>query len=598
MSSHLLDKEGASNTAATYSFFTLSPAPKDREASATDSNDARPDHNVNSISSLDGTSERSTPGLGPRRGSFTSDIPLGHAIPKPVNDTPPNLSPDHPPSNRSISSAGLHATLSANLAPKSGTIPSQTFAVSNQYDVLTDSDPEFRTSAPMSLPPRAADTSTPCSAIPKPPQGYYNTYRLEPTMPPPKREVTTSARRVKNYTLPDGTVVSGKGLGRGRPGIKRGPRNPKYQMVDPNGLPEGTTPSETQSPPPSTPAIKRRKRMLSGASEDSVVSEAMLSSSASLTSESRDSSPEYNPTDSTRSGRKVQKPTSTVVQHEKVRVQARSTPIKLERNNSSTLSPAAIKNHPKIKRRMYRGREQLALCEHCLRGHGPTSNVIIFCDACNKCWHQRCHDPPVAPSIVSDSKAEWYCLDCDRILHGKKSKKQPAAPAAAAAKQAPVPPAPTFIGPLIGGATLSNAQKQNYLQTLSKEKLITLILSASELAPALPLFQAATPAPSPLPLAKFTSNYITPVTSTFHPPTPAGQEDDEGYDSYFDDHVYLYPKPGHGLKLPPESTDLHMLLEGKDSKTFSHWVRGIVGREYSGSGDLQTTPYVNGHAHG
>jgi hypothetical protein len=183
-------------------------------------------------------------------------------------------------------------------------------------------------------------------------------------------------------------------------------------------------------------------------------------------------------------------------------------------------------------------------------------------------------------------------------LHGKKSKKQLAAAAATAAKQAPVPPTPAFAGPLIGGATLSNAQKQSYLHTLTKEKLITLILSASELAPALPLFQAPTPAPSPLPLAKFTSNYITPVTSTFHPPTPAGQEDDEGYDSYFDDHAFLYPKPGHGIKLPPESTDLHMLLEGKDSKTFSHWVRGMAGKEYSGSGDFQPAPQVNGHAHG
>lgn len=556
---------------------------------------ARPNHQHNAPSSLDAASETSTPSLGPRRGSFASEIPHGHSIPNPVRDTPPDRETrQHVHSGRSINNADLFTTLSEELAPKSGFLPSQISDVASQDEILTDSDPEFKSSTPMTMPPRSIDASSSNGAVPPPPQGYYNTYRLEttPSMPPPRREVTTSARRVKNYTLADGTVVSGKGLGRGRPGIKRGPRNPKYSMIDSNTLADSPSTSEQQSPAMMTPPVKRRKRALTNTSDVHLP----MSRSGSLTSGSRDSSPEYNPTDSTRSGRKVQKPPSALNRIDPGRL-TRDGPMKLERNASSTASPSAIKSHPKIKRRMYRGREQLALCEHCLRGHGPSGNVIVFCDACNKCWHQRCHEPQVPQSTVSDSKAEWYCADCDRILHGKKSKKQAAA-AAAVKQQANAVPTPAFAGPLIGGSTLTNAQKQNYLQSLSKEKLVSLILSASELAPALPLFQAPTPAPSPLPLAKFTSNYTTPVTSTFQPPTPVGPEEDEGYDSYFDDHAYLYPKPGQGIKLPPESSDLHMLLEGKDSRTFSHWVRGMVGREHSGSGDVQGVVQVNGHAHG
>ena len=50
---------------------------------------------------------------------------------------------------------------------------------------------------------------------------------------------------------------------------------------------------------------------------------------------------------------------------------------------------------------------------------------------------------------------------------------------------------------------------------------------------------------------------------------------DEGYDDHFDEHAALYPKPGEGIQLPPDRVDLNMLLEGPDSRTFSHWVRGM-----------------------
>ena len=257
-----------------------------------------------------------------------------------------------------------------------------------------------------------------------------------------------------------------------------------------------------------------------------------------------------------------------------------------------------IKTHPKIKRRVYRGREQLALCEHCLRGYGPPGNVIVFCDACNKCWHQRCHEPQISKQTVADSKAEWYCSDCDRILHGKKKDKK--TNVTTSLQHVIVPPplaqqAPTYAGPLVGGRFLRPEQKLAYLKTLSKEELVSRLLHAAELAPDLPIFQTLVPPPPPpvvMPQAQFTSSYVTPVSKVPSFGSKDAAEDDEvdeGYDGYYDEHAALYPKPGHGLQLPPDSEDLHMLLEGKDSRTFSHWQRSVPGPLFCGSGNI-TSP--------
>ena len=530
---------------------------------------------------LDGTSDSNTSDLGPRRGSFTADIPPGFTMPKPINAVSPGLvqnssndSASSRPGPKPFESEGA-AIGSHNTFPRSPV---------NDRD-QTDSDPEFRAAQPLIF---NTSTSAPApSVLASHPQqhGVFGMLHLDAPRPsqmgPPDREPKTSSRRVKNYTLEDGSVVSGKGLGRGRPGVKRGPRNAKYRIDDPDAQspsPYATaSPGATPVPSTAATAARKRKRTDSGASNV----RTRLPTSASVTSGSHDSSPEYNPTEETRSGRKVQKPSG--VPNELT--EGASPASKRPRVESWTsASPAVPKHHPKIKRRIYRGREQLALCEHCLRGHGPPGNVIVFCDACNKCWHQRCHDPQVPQSIIADTKAEWFCANCDRILHGKKGKKSKAAKAVEAG-QPPTPAPPAFIGPLIGGSVLSRSQRTSYLQSLSKDRLVSLILSAAELAPALPLFQA--PAPQ-LPQAQFISNYTTPVSSTPNHHTAAmAAEEDEGYDSYFDEHAMLYPKPGEGVKLPPESVDLHMLLESQDSQTFSHWVRGMPGQEFSGTGDVR-----------
>ncbi|EXJ56957.1 hypothetical protein A1O7_07301 [Cladophialophora yegresii CBS 114405] len=400
------------------------------------------------------------------------------------------------------------------------------------------------------------------------------------------------SRRNKQYTLPDGSVVSGKGLGRGRPGIKRGPRksqggshpSPQVTSVD----------SAEASSHHGGPGSKERE------GTGSELSLHWASSPEPVALDSEESSEEYNPTLHTRSGRQTQKPTPLT----KATVTSASPSGKVSRNtptvNGSSTSTPSSKTHPKIKRRIYRGREQFALCEHCLRGYGPPGNVIVFCDACNKCWHQRCHEPQISKQTVADSKAEWYCSECDRILHGKKKEKKSISKLSAEPVVVSPPiiqQAPTYAGPFVGGRFLNPEQKLAYLKTLSKEDLVLRLLHASDLAPDLPIFQTLVPPPPPpvvMPQAQFTSTYVTPVSKvpSFRP-NDAGQghQVDEGYDGYFDEHAALYPKPGHGLQLSPDSEDLHMLLEGKESKTFSHWQRSNPGPLFSGSGNILSTAH-------
>lgn len=52
------------------------------------------------------------------------------------------------------------------------------------------------------------------------------------------------------------------------------------------------------------------------------------------------------------------------------------------------------------------------LCKRCGRGHSPKTNMIVFCDGCDKGWHQMCHDPMITDDIVKDESAEWFCADC------------------------------------------------------------------------------------------------------------------------------------------------------------------------------------------
>lgn len=472
---------------------------------------------------------------------------------------------------------------------------------------------------------------------------------------------TRTGKLRNKYVMPDGTVVNGKGLGRGRPGIKRGPRKSALsnEII---GTPDADS-IIPFTPSPITEATSvpaKRKRADSGQSQvKDELDEFSLSS--------RDSTPEYNPAASTqtRSGRQIQKPAPIVVPTpSSMKAPAKRTSL------PQVVSSPSIKKHPKIKAKVYRGREQFALCEHCLRGNGPPGNVIVFCDACNKCWHQRCHEPRISKELIADATAEWFCADCDRILHGKKKTSKPPtkpSPQIVTAStptptqtinlnKTPTPisssntiPKPRYGLPYIPGMALTPTQRKQYLDSLSKDRLIEIVLRAADLAPNMPIFETPLheppqssfyPSSSPFPFPTLPKSMrpvgtpgiphasppvapqqhqspphhhqqhptpvpvpthlpgeprppiLTTIPSTIpiysHPtagtpskpntaPPAATTDDDEGYYDDYDELALVYPKPGEGvydLALPPESKDLGMMLEGPDSRTFSHWVKG------------------------
>ena len=103
----------------------------------------------------------------------------------------------------------------------------------------------------------------------------------------------------------------------------------------------------------------------------------------------------------TKSGRQVQKPTQF--------------------NPTSPATGATAQ-----KRRHYGKRTpEQALCKVCTRGLSPLKNQIVFCDGCNLCWHQLCHDPYIDDDFVSNESRSWFCGRClakrERHLAKKKS---------------------------------------------------------------------------------------------------------------------------------------------------------------------------------
>lgn len=65
-------------------------------------------------------------------------------------------------------------------------------------------------------------------------------------------------------------------------------------------------------------------------------------------------------------------------------------------------------------KRKYYGKRtaEQALCKVCTRGLSPDMNRIVFCDGCNFCWHQMCHDPYIHDEIVGDETRSWFCNRC------------------------------------------------------------------------------------------------------------------------------------------------------------------------------------------
>lgn len=114
-----------------------------------------------------------------------------------------------------------------------------------------------------------------------------------------------------------------------------------------------------------------------------------------------------------------------------------------------------------------------ALCKVCTRGLSPDMNRIVFCDGCNFCWHQMCHDPYIHDEIVGDETRSWFCNRCmakrEKALAKKKTMEE-------------------YKG--VSWASKTAAQKRTYLTNLPHAQLVNIIMYSTELHPELPIFPA------------------------------------------------------------------------------------------------------------
>jgi hypothetical protein len=97
------------------------------------------------------------------------------------------------------------------------------------------------------------------------------------------------------------------------------------------------------------------------------------------------------------------------------------TPLTMTKSGRQVLKPAAYdpaamdaaSRRPRAPAHHYGKRTaEQALCLKCSRMHSPAANQIVFCDGCDECWHQLCHDPWIANDIVQDRGKVWFCGTC------------------------------------------------------------------------------------------------------------------------------------------------------------------------------------------
>ncbi|KAI9757921.1 MAG: hypothetical protein M4579_003257 [Chaenotheca gracillima] len=198
-------------------------------------------------------------------------------------------------------------------------------------------------------------------------------------------------------------------------------------------------------------------------------------------------------------------------------------------------------------------------CRTCGRGHSPTSNMIVFCDACNTPYHQFCHEPPIGEDIVKVEEKEWLCTLCR----------------GGAGSRLAVEVVKPFSGESLSLDEMNRdtelAKKRAYISNLPRSTLVTLLLHATTLHPTLPISTTTSTD------GTATSASALPLSALPNGPTPPSEPSPLQADLIEPDPdpsnpLAPIPKPGHGLRLPPESEDLDWLVD-EDFTVFSHIYR-------------------------
>jgi hypothetical protein len=184
-----------------------------------------------------------------------------------------------------------------------------------------------------------------------------------------------------------------------------------------------------------------------------------------------------------------------------------------------------------------------ALCKVCTRGLSPAGNQIVFCDGCNSCWHQLCHDPYIDDEFVSDESRSWFCRSCmaKREKHLAKKKTMEG-----------------FKG--ASWAAKSAEQRRVYLAGLPQSQLVNMVMYSLELHPDLPLFPEANgprrgrppsgvqTQGSPLPSATSGPAHFSPSLLTPDTPAKKGKNMEQNEREESTESVPpAWPKAGEGV---------------------------------------------------
>ncbi|KAL4896545.1 hypothetical protein BDV59DRAFT_170942 [Aspergillus ambiguus] len=251
----------------------------------------------------------------------------------------------------------------------------------------------------------------------------------------------------------------------------------------------------------------------------------------------------------------------------------------------------------KRKRAVRRSKDANISCILCQRGHSPPSNTIVFCDKCNRAWHQLCHDPPIASEVVAVKEKEWLCRVCTptpiSIAQPTVVRSNPRLGVSSLTFDRPIFP-PTEIPNLeVGAEGFSTEERRGFLSCLSHSALVELLIRISDSNPTVPMFpqnlkslhsskfsfQPKIPTPSPNPeagstLAVEVSESLGAIKTPDVLPTPSSdhrkQHDDSDSSEYEVEDHRLYPRAGNGFSLPTDADDLDIMREDADCRTFSY----------------------------
>ncbi|KAL4880052.1 hypothetical protein BJY04DRAFT_192308 [Aspergillus karnatakaensis] len=255
------------------------------------------------------------------------------------------------------------------------------------------------------------------------------------------------------------------------------------------------------------------------------------------------------------------------------------------------------------KRAPRKGKNTNITCKYCQRGHSPPSNAIVFCDGCNRPWHQRCHDPPIGNEVVTVKEKEWLCRECRpveiAILHPTVVRSNPNM----ASRSLVVPPL-TMPRIEVGGERFPTDDRRRFLTSLSHTALVELLLTISDQQPTIPMFpenMGSLPS-SRFPMAQAVADAATNATTAVVSGTPQEiststlangynaneatksaaernrrryyeESSDEDSEYEFQEHR-LYPRAGNGVQLSINEEDLDILREDPACATFSYTLHG------------------------